>query len=634
MRKRIISQIGELAIWKFVVANRFPFIFLVAISAIVGSLYSAFLLRFDFSLPPSELENFWKLLGPAVVVKSGVFWRFDLYKGWWRYASISDLVDIGKTTVWSSAGLVLFVVFIYRFEGIPRSVLILDAGITFGLLAGIRFITRIVREYYLPFFLGENENDTRVLIIGAGESGQNIVRDIRKSRTLRYKMIGFLDDDPLKKHGRFQGLSVLGNTDKVQMVCQSHNVDEIIIAVPIATSSQMRRIVELTVGAGAKVRTLPAMSDLIDNNVTVQQIRDVDVRDLLGRHPVRLDVEKICSYVEGKRVLVTGAAGSIGSEICRQLTRFSPKTLILLDHAESPLFFLDRELAALFEGEIYACIADTRHQHRMEAVFKDFQPEVIFHAAAYKHVPMMEHNPEEAIGTNVQGTRIVADLAGKYGAESFVMISTDKAVNPTNIMGATKRCAEIYVQSLGSRVNTLFTTVRFGNVLASAGSVIPIFRSQIEAGGPVTVTDPEVTRFFMTIPEATQLVLQAGSMGQGGEIFLLKMGEPIKIRTLAEELIKLSGFTLGEEIKIEYTGLRPGEKLYEELLLDGEGIANTSHESIRIAAAQQYDYDCVAKQIEGLFRIPHELGREGVIDRLKEIVPEFVPALNGSGVGR
>lgn len=372
------------------------------------------------------------------------------------------------------------------------------------------------------------------------------------------------------------------------------------------------------------------MSDLIDGRVSIQQVRDVALEDLLGRDPIRLELDRIRAFIEGKRVLVTGAAGSIGSEICRQVSRFNPARIILFDNSESPLFTIHRELAASYPNLHHtAIIGDIRDNARVEGIFDNCLPQVVFHAAAYKHVPLMEDNSAEAANNNVHGTRVVAEAANRFKVESFVMISTDKAVNPTNVMGASKRAAELVVQSLARRSSTRFVTVRFGNVLGSAGSVIPIFKEQIASGGPVTVTHPEVTRFFMSIPEASQLVLQAGSMGAGGEIYLLDMGEPVRIVTLAEQLIQLSGFIPYEDIEIEFTGLRPGEKLYEELLIDGEGVQPTSHEKIMIARAMVVDRELLLVQLEELYQLQRAIDQPGVIAKLREIVPEFKPEKAG-----
>jgi FlaA1/EpsC-like NDP-sugar epimerase len=612
---------------------RIILILLFKITVVVSSLYLAFLVRFDFSLDATQLETCRRIILPILIIKLAVFWSMGLSRGWWRYASLADALDILKATLLASLVVTLYLVFVYRLEGIPRSVILLDWLFTLCALAGARFFRRVVRERYVeifPFLKGKSHDQINTLIIGAGETGQTIVREIRKNDQLKNRPVGFIDDDPKKDGGKFQGLPVLGTHKDIAKACKRFHVAEIIIAIPSATAQQMRTIVDSCQSSGVAFKTLPGVSDLIDGKVSIQQIRDVDVQDLLGRRPIQLDTSSIDSYLRGKTVLITGAAGSIGSEICRQVTRFGPAKIILFDIAESPLFHIEQELMEDFPDQnISAFICDVRDKSRTSAIIKRKKPEVIFHAAAYKHVPMMEKNPAEAAHTNVFGTRIIADVATEFGVETFVMISTDKAVNPTNVMGATKRAAEIYIQSLALQQNkTRFSTVRFGNVLGSAGSVVPIFKDQIKKGGPVKVTHPDITRFFMTIPEATQLVLQAGSMGEGGEIFLLDMGEPVKIVDLAEELIRLSGFTPYEDIEIEFTGLRPGEKLYEELLLAGENVKTTEHESIHVADAEHRDPAAVLALMEKLYVLQRNLDRKGLVNTLQEIVPEYTPDKN------
>jgi FlaA1/EpsC-like NDP-sugar epimerase len=418
----------------------------------------------------------------------------------------------------------------------------------------------------------------------------------------------------------------LGGQEDIVDICKNHNIDEVIIAIPSASGLQVRSIVEHCQKADVVHKILPGVGDLIDGRVSVEHIREVAFEDLLGREPISLEVERIQAYLRDKRVLVSGAGGSIGSELCRQVARFRPAKLVLFENAETPLFNIERELVDNYpEIPVAPIIGDIRYRARVEAIFEEFIPEVVFHAAAYKHVPMMELNPAEAVNNNVRGTRILADTANAIGVQHFVMISTDKAVNPTNVMGASKRAAELYVQNLAQRSRTHFVTVRFGNVLGSNGSVIPIFKEQISQGGPVTVTHSEITRFFMTIPEASQLVLQAGSMGRGGEIFLLDMGKPVKIVHLAEEMIRLSGLTPYEDIDIVFTGLRPGEKLYEELLIAGEGILPTNHKKIRVARATESDRKKLEAQLEELDQLARALDLNGVVTKLAEIVPEYQP---------
>jgi FlaA1/EpsC-like NDP-sugar epimerase len=509
-------------------------------------------------------------------------------------------------------------------EQIPRSVLILDGVFCFMLMGGVRFATRACREQFSPRPFSRRQTDKRVLIVGAGDAGQVIVREMRSSHQLQMQLVGFVDDDPHKRNTQIFGVKVLGTQSELAEIVHDEKIDEVIIAIPSASGSQVKAIVERCRAMNVKFRTLPSVADLIDGSVSVQLLRDVSLEDLLGRKPISLDQVQINSYLKGKRVLVTGAGGSIGSEICRQLVRFNPAKLILFDNAETPLFLIEQEIS---ESHPYVplvpIIGDVRNSSRIEVIFDEQMPQVVFHAAAYKHVPMMENNPAEAVINNVRGTKLLADAADAFGVETFVMVSTDKAVNPTNVMGASKRAAELYVQSLALRSKTCFVTTRFGNVLGSNGSVIPTFREQIRKGGPVTVTHPEVTRYFMTIPEASQLVLQAGSMGQGGEIYLFDMGQPVKIIDLAEELIRLSGLQPHEDIEIVYTGLRPGEKLYEELLLAQEGTLPTHHEKICVAGSVAPTKELLDKQLEKLFAVAEALDLVAVRAQLRVIVPEY-----------
>ena len=596
---------------------------------IIGSLLLAYAFRFDFSIPSVYWPRIASLLPAVLIIKLAIFWQFDCFKGWWRYVSMPDLVQIVKATILGSVIFVVYAVLIYRLDQIPRSVLILDGIFCFLMVGGIRFATRAFREHYLPLRQETELRQTRALIVGAGDAGQLIAREVRSNPQLDLDVIGFIDDDPVKRKGTFQGLNVLGFQDDLNRIVGTHGIDEIIIAIPSATGAQIRTIVKRCQESKVRFRILPGVGELIDGRVSIQQIRDVDLNDLLGREPIFLDDAQINHYIQGKRVLITGAGGSIGSEICRQVARFNPQKLILFENAETPLFLIEQELTKMYpQLPIVPIIGDVRNFSRVNVIFDEQLPQVVFHAAAYKHVPMMEMNPAEAVNNNVQGTRLLADAADQFDVEKFVLISTDKAVRPTNIMGTTKRIAELYVQSLDKRSKTRFVTTRFGNVLGSNGSVIPTFKAQIEKGGPVTVTHPEVTRFFMTIPEATQLVLQAGSMGSGGEIYLFDMGEAVKIRSLAEELIKLSGLQPHEDIEIVYTGLRPGEKLYEELLLDDEGVLPTSHNKICIARSAISLHTELVANIDDLVAAAKALDLAGVKEKLQWIVPEYAPAEN------
>ena len=602
------------------------------VAIVVLSFWGAFALRFDFRIPPGSQQKFFEVLPLLLVIKLGVFWWLGLFRGWWRYVSMADLLVIFKANSLASLLLLLYAFLMYRGTNMPRSVLVLDWVFCFLLISGVRFVTRALREHYLPMPARRHEPRSRLLVVGAGDAGQMIAREIRLNPALNLEVVGFVDDDPRKRKQSFQGFPVLGKLRRIGRICQEQRVDEIVIAIPSASGKDLRHIVELCQATGVKFKTLPGVGQLIDGKISIQQVKDVELEDLLGRAPVKLDLSRIEGCLRGKRVLVTGAGGSIGSEICRQVARFQPKKIVLFENAETPLFQIERELLMKFPGlRIVPIIGDIRFKARVEAIFDEFLPEVVFHAAAYKHVPMMECNPAEAANNNVRGTRIIADAAHQFGVGRFVMISTDKAVNPTNVMGASKRAAELYVQALAKRSRTSFVTVRFGNVLGSNGSVIPIFKEQIAKGGPVTVTDPEVTRFFMTIPEASQLVLQAGSMGKGGEIFLLDMGEPVKIVKLAEELIQLSGYRPYEDIEIAFTGLRPGEKLYEELLLAGEGVQPTCHEKIMVAKAAECDEAVLVRQIEELYQLARSLDLDGVVAKLQEMVPEFQPTTSRRG---
>lgn len=613
----------------FFYKKRFYVILFVTSLIIVSSLLLAYAIRFDFSVPKQYWPRFLALVPVVLAIKLALFWHYGCFRGWWRYVSMPDLVQLVKANIIASLAFVVYSVAVYRLELIPRTVLLLDGLLCFMLLCGIRFATRAFREQYLPVRRGTELKKTRILVVGAGDAGQLIAREIRSNHHLDLDIVGFVDDDPVKRRGMFQGVSVLGKCNDLCDVVRSYQVDEVVIATPSATGSEIKIIVKHCQSANVKYRILPGVGELIDGRVSIQNVRDVDLDDLLGREPIQLDEAQISNYLKDKRVLVTGAGGSIGSEICRQVARFKPKKLVLFENAETPLFQIEQELSKRFPDlSIVPIIGDIRNRSRVNVIFDEQMPQVVFHAAAYKHVPMMENNPAEAVNNNVNGTKLLADAADYYNVEKFVMISTDKAVRPTNVMGSTKRIAELYVQSLNNLSKTNFVTTRFGNVLGSNGSVIPTFKEQIAKGGPVTVTHPDVTRFFMTIPEATQLVLQAGSMGNGGEIYLFDMGESVKIQTLAEELIKLSGFQPFEDIDIVYTGLRPGEKLYEELLLDDEGVLPTPHNKICIARSASPGHELLVKKIQALVSDAKDLDLDGVRSKLRILVPEYVPTDN------
>jgi FlaA1/EpsC-like NDP-sugar epimerase len=510
-------------------------------------------------------------------------------------------------------------------KGFPRSVYLLDFISTVALLGAARVGARLLREFLANRGL---ERDTsplkRLLIVGAGDTGEMLLREIDKNRNLTYQAVALLDDDG-RKHGlRIHGVPVLGPVSDARGVCERLRVDEIIIAAPSATRQELRAILEKIQATGIKPKILPAVESVLHGKVSLGEVREVAIEDLLGRKEVQLDGHAIAAYVRGKTVLVTGAGGSIGSEICRQVCRFEPKRLILLEQAENPLFFIEGELRRECKGvELVPVVADVCDEVRVDQVFAQHRPDVVLHAAAHKHVPLMEANPGEAVRNNVLGTRNVARSADKHKAAGFVMISTDKAINPTSVMGTTKRLAELYVQAMEAHSATQFISVRFGNVLGSNGSVVPIFREQIRKGGPVTVTHPEMTRYFMTIPEATQLVLQAASTGESGQVFVLDMGEPVRIVDLARDMIRLSGFTPGEDIEIVFSGMRPGEKLFEELSLGSEGISKTKHEKIFIGDVARLPLEVLEREVPRLRGLVEAGEPTAIKAQLKALVPEY-----------
>lgn len=591
---------------------------------ILAAFIFAFFLRFDFSIPPAYWAMFWSGLCIVAVAKPLIFVLMGFYRRLWRYASLRDAISIFKVITISSVSIWSLLTF-FSFENMfPRTIIILDWLILLFLVASSRLTQRLLSEQNNSALEHEGR---RTLIVGAGEAGRLILSEIGKQPEPEYKVIGFVDNDERKQGMFLSQARVIGKLENLQELVRRLRVEDLLIAIPTARGAQLRKIIETCRSTGARVRILPAISDIINCKVSVSQIRDVEIEDLLGREPVVLDKTGIREYLQGKVVLVSGAAGSIGSEICRQIAAYGPQKLILLDKAETPLFYVDRELSERNPGLcVVPVLSDVTSSVKMDAVFSEYSPEVVFHAAAYKHVSMIETNPSEAVSNNIRGTMVLADTSHRSGVSSFVMISTDKAVNPSNVMGASKRVAEIYVQTLANSSSTKFSTVRFGNVLGSNGSVIPIFIDQIKKGGPVTVTDPGVFRYFMTIPEAAQLVLQAGCIGCGGEIFLLDMGEPVRILDLAEALIRLSGLKPHEDIDIVFTGLRPGEKLFEELLTSGEGIKETVHKKIRVAAAAALDPDHVRKELGLLLRLAECHDIRGMVQALQRLVCEYTPS--------
>ena len=640
---------------RYAPAFRHTYIAAVHVLLFIFSFWLAYGLRYEFHIPPAWApiadtepilptdvripetvwDNFYELLIFVLLVKVMVFGYFRLYAGWWQYVSIQDLVETFKASHISTAIILggVYVLKALRAYGaisvaveVPDTVLIIDWAATIALVGGVRFLVRIIREGSRPV---SPAGLTRILIIGAGNAGEGVLRELYRLPVEKYHVVGFIDDNPRVRGIRIHGVPVLGGVGDLAEVARRQNAEEVIIALPQPTREQLRRVIEVCKGQRLTFRIVPGVADLIDGRADIGRLREVDINDVLGREPVTLDTENIGYFLADKVVLVTGAGGSIGSEVCRQLVAFHPKCLVLLEQAENNLFYIDRELRTAHpELDVVPVIADICDRQRIQDVFSRYKPDVVFHAAAHKHVPMMELNPGEAIKNNIFGSKNVTDMALKSGAEAFVLISTDKAVNPTSIMGCTKRVTEMYCQSLSGGKDggrTKFVIVRFGNVLGSAGSVVPIFRDQIARGGPVTVTHPEMRRYFMTIPEATQLVIQAGAMGKGGEIMLLDMGTPVKIVDLARDMITLSGFRPDVDIKIEFLGVRPGEKLFEELRTGSEDILPTRHKKIFIwqnRCCTKLEIDAV---LERLKTVADGAPLQQVQAILKSVVPEFEP---------
>lgn len=604
-------------------AYRRPFVVVVHLVMWSVALYGAFLLRFEFDIPETYRKAFPAWLGLLLVVRMAVHFWFGLFHGLWRYSSSRDLVALVKAALVSTALFALVVWFVGP-PGLPRTVIVMDFVGSIVVVGGVRFTVRALRELAVQVSHGGTGAKRRLLVAGAGDAGEMLMREITRVYAQRYLPVGFVDDNPRKVGERIHGVPVLGPISKVPEYVAAHEVDEVVVAMPSVSGAEMRRIVELCTSSGASIRTVPGVDGLIDGRVTVSQLQHVRIEDLLGRAPVRLDMDEISRELGSKVVLVTGAGGSIGSELCRQTARFGPARIVLVEQAENSLFHVHRALLNEFPGvNVVPVIGDICDSRRMEVVFAEHRPHIVLHAAAHKHVPMMEENPGEAIKNNVFGTKKIADLAVSSGTQKFVMVSTDKAVNPTSIMGASKRVAEIYVQALSQRSDTHFITVRFGNVLGSAGSVIPLFQEQIASGGPLTITHPEMRRYFMTIPEASQLILQAGAMGSGGEIFVLDMGEPVRIVDLARDLIRLSGLVPDEDIELKFTGMRPGEKLFEELATDDEHADKTKHPKIFVGKFRPCAWPRVEAGLQQLHSVSDGGDRDAICVAFAALVPEY-----------
>lgn len=596
---------------------------IVDVITIIGVALISLLIRFDGYITSHYLHQMIDALPIMVISYIVMLLSMHLYTRIWRYAGMREMVAVLIAT---TLGAGLFYTGMYVFDkSLPRSIYL----ISWILSTGVIGIGRMVLHYIAMQYGGKQSTDANMvntLIIGAGDAGATIAREIERYHKRSRKVIGFIDDDESKFNRLMGGVRILGNRHDIPSIVKENKVKEIIIAMPSVTRNEIRNIMEICSPLKCKVNTLPGMYQLLDDEVLVSHLHPVSIEDLLERDEVRLDMDIVEHYIRDKVVLVTGAGGSIGSEICRQIMRVGPKQLLLLGHGENSIYLINQELKNIYkDGPIIPIIADIRDKQQLDQIFTQYNPQVVFHAAAHKHVPLMEIQPMAAVLNNIYGTRNVADVAGRHGVERFVMISTDKAVNPTSVMGATKRVAEKVIISMNDTYDTKYITVRFGNVLGSRGSVIPLFKKQIEAGGPVTVTDPEMTRYFMTIPEASQLVLQAGAMGKGGEVFLLDMGEPVKIIDLARNMIRLSGLEPDKDIHIKITGLRPGEKKYEELLTSEEGTNRTNHTKIFEAALDTVDRDWLIEKISTFDSCETDMDVIGV---LQDIIPTYTPNHN------
>lgn len=579
------------------------------------SLYS----RFGDSISIVLTHSLIKHIPIILFIKIFVFYGFKLYKSLWEFASIDELVEVVEATIISNIISIFYLLVVNA--GLPVSIYLMVLVLDMVFIGGNRFCIRIVRRLKAQSRITD-KNSKRVLIVGAGAAGSMVIRELRNHNGLNSKPVAIIDDDPTKKNLNINGIPVVGNRNDIVHICKKYNIDEIIIAIPSASRKDIKEIVNECKKTKCKTKILPGVYEIIDGRVNVSTIREVDIGDLLGREEIRLDMEDIYRYIKGKRILVTGGGGSIGSELCRQIANYNPKELIIFDIYENSAYDIQIELLRKHKDlPLRVVIGSITDKKALEEVFSERKIDIVFHAAAHKHVPLMEFSPKEAVKNNVFGTLNVVEAADKYNVSKFVLISTDKAVNPTNVMGATKRITEMIIQIKNMTSKTDFVAVRFGNVLGSNGSVIPLFKKQIEEGGPVTVTHPEVVRYFMTIPEACQLVLQSGSMAKGGEIFVLDMGEPVKIIDLARDLIKLSGFEPDVDIKIEITGLRPGEKLYEEPLLGNGTVVRTVHNKIYVEKPMVHDN---SKLEQGLNRLRNAL-EYGNNDLIRSILSDIVP---------
>lgn len=605
-------------------------VFLVCydICAVFIAAFLALIARFDFSfdaIPEHFLENMWKSMPAAVITTLLIFGIFRLYSSLWSYAGAMEMMYLVSACIVETIVNMILILLSHPETGypVPRSYYAFFGIFLFGLIFFCRYSYRALRA--VRNMIRDAEYTRNVLIIGAGESGNTLIKEIKNSRYLKKRVVGVIDDNRSKVGGYIHGVKIVGSRDDIIDKCQELHVHEIIVAMPSASPKQMKMILDICKETGCELKRLPGIYQLVNGDVSISSLKEVDVNDLLGREPVEVDLDSIMGYVSGQTVMVTGGGGSIGSELCRQIAGHNPRMLVIVDIYENSTYDIQNELKSKFPDlKLKVLIASVRNTNRMNAIFESCRPDIIYHAAAHKHVPLMEDSPNEAIKNNVLGTWKMVQAADFYQVKRFVMISTDKAVNPTNIMGASKRICEMIIQTYNKRSKTEYVAVRFGNVLGSNGSVIPLFKKQIERGGPVTVTHPDIIRYFMTIPEAVSLVLQAGAYAKGGEIFILDMGEPVKIVDLANNLILLSGHKPGEDIQIVFTGLRPGEKLYEEMLMEEEGLLDTANRRIHIGKPIEMDEERFLGQLKELSEYvvtePNDIR-----DWVQRIVPTYHP---------
>ena len=620
-------------IWRYIINNikfnkemriRQVLLIILDIILIIASMIGTLLIRHDFQftiIDPRFIESIWQYMGMNVCCTLIIFGLFRLYTSLWRFASVVELTYVACAVMCSS--ILQSVGMRYLELPVPRSYPFLYSFVLLVLVTGFRFSYRFVRVYVYNI-VHKRDRKKKVMIVGAGAAGYMIVRELKNSKHLNKQVVCAIDDDPAKVGTYLQGVRVVGTKSDIPYYAEKYNVDEIIIAIPTISKSAKRTLLDICNQTACHTLILPGIYQLVNETVSVSMLREVEIDDLLGRSPVKLDLQEVAEYVKGRVVLVTGGGGSIGSELCRQIAQYEPERLIIFDIAENTSYELQQELKRKMpDFKPTVLIGSVRNKKRLDQIFETYHPDLVFHAAAHKHVPLMEDSPNEAIKNNIGGTYNVADACHRYGTKKMVLISTDKAVRPTNIMGASKRICELIIQAYAQFSETEYAAVRFGNVLGSNGSVIPLFKKQIAEGGPVTVTHPDIIRYFMTIPEAVNLVLQCGALAQGGEIFILDMGQPVKIVDLATQLIRLSGLKPGEDIEIVFTGLRPGEKLYEELLINEANLKKTAKERIFVGQQPAVDGEALKALIDELVACAYDED-EDIRHHVQKLVPEYV----------